>query len=45
MTKSTAATPGVCDFTVSTVKIEGSGWSKETVLIVLNFDKSYLNGR
>ena len=44
MTKSARATPGWPDLTVSTVKIEGSGWSYETVLMVLNLDKSYLNG-
>lgn len=44
MTKSRRATPGLPDLTVKTVKIDGSGWSKVTVFIALNLDKSYLKG-
>src|SRR5262245_57102152 len=44
MTKSTLATPGVSEGDVSTVKIDGSGWSWLTVLIVLKRVRSYLNG-
>ena len=35
ITKSALAVPGVSLGEVSTVKIDGSGWSKLTVLIVL----------
>ena len=35
MTKSQLAQPGVSDGDVSTVKMDGSGWSKLTVPIVL----------
>src|SRR5215212_9767886 len=44
ITKSQLAVPGVSDGDVSTVKIEGSGWSNETVLMTLNFERSYLYG-
>ena len=44
MTKSKAAQPGSSDYTVSTVKMEGSGWSMEIEPIVLNLFKSYLYG-
>src|SRR5882724_8582263 len=43
-TKSTFAVPGVSDGDVSTVKIDGSGWSKLTVLIALKRARSYLYG-
>lgn len=36
MTKSQLAVPGVSDGLVRTVKIDGSGWSKLTVPMVLN---------
>ena len=42
ITKSATATPGVLEGQVKTVKILGSMWSNETVLIVQNFVKSYL---
>ena len=42
MTKSMLARPGVSVGAVSTVKIEGSGWSKLTVPMVLNRPRSYL---
>jgi hypothetical protein len=44
ITKSTLAVPGVSEGLVSTVKIEGSGWSKLTVPIVLKRARSYLYG-
>src|SRR5882672_12760252 len=44
ITKSTLATPGVSDGEVSTVKIDGSGWSKVTVFIALKRARSYLYG-
>jgi hypothetical protein len=34
--------PGVADGTVSTVNIEGSGWSKLTAFMGQNLDRSYL---
>jgi hypothetical protein len=40
MTKSALARPGTSLGLVSSVKIEGSGWSKLTVLIVLNRARS-----
>ena len=40
MTKSQLAVPGVSDGEVRTVKIDGSGWSKLTVLIVLKRRRS-----
>src|SRR5262245_23429830 len=42
ITKSQLATPGWAEGEVSTVKIDGSGWSKLTVLITMHFDRSYL---
>jgi hypothetical protein len=44
ITKSQFAVPGTSVGEVSTVKIEGSGWSKLTVPIVLNRARSYLHG-
>ena len=44
ITKSTLAVPGVSEGEVSTVKIDGSGWSKLTVLIALKRARSYLYG-
>src|SRR5215467_12891260 len=44
MTKSTLAVPGISDGAVSTVKIEGSGWSKLMVPIVMKRARSYLYG-
>ena len=44
ITKSTFATPGVSEGDVSTVKIEGSVWSKLTVFIALKRARSYLYG-
>src|SRR5678816_3613168 len=44
MTKSQLATPGSPDGDVSTVKMDGSGWSKLTVLIVMKRARSYLYG-
>ncbi len=44
MTKSTFATPGESEGEVSTVKIEGSAWSKLTVFIALKRARSYLQG-
>src|SRR6266581_13925 len=38
------ATPGCPEGEVSTVKIEGSGWSKLTVLITMKRARSYLYG-
>ena len=43
-TKSTFAVPAVSEGDVSTVKIDGSGWSKLTVLIALKRARSYLHG-
>jgi hypothetical protein len=40
MTKSQLATPGVSVGDVSTVKMEGSGWSKLTVPMVLKRRRS-----
>jgi hypothetical protein len=40
ITKSALARPGTSLGEVSTVKIDGSGWSKLTVLIVLNRARS-----
>ena len=45
ITKSQFAVPGVSEGEVSTVKIDGSGWSKLTVPIVLKRARSYLYGR
>jgi hypothetical protein len=42
ITKSQLAVPAVSVGEVSTVKIDGSGWSKLTVPIVLNSARSYL---
>src|SRR5947208_12559250 len=42
ITKSMFAVPGVSDGDVSTVKIDGSGWSNETVLMALKRRRSYL---
>ncbi len=42
ITKSTLAVPGVSDGEVSTVKIDGSGWSKLTLLTALKRARSYL---
>ena len=44
MTKSAFAVPAISDGDVSTVKIDGSGWSKLIVPIVLNRARSYLYG-
>jgi len=45
ITKSAVARPGTRpEGTVSTVKMEGSGWSKDTVPIVLKRVRSYLYG-
>src|SRR5689334_23820432 len=44
MTKSQLAVPWVSDGEVRTVKIDGSGWSKLTVLIVLKRARSYFTG-
>src|SRR3982750_2564796 len=44
MTKSALARPATLLGEVSTVKIDGSGWSKLTLPIVLKFDKSYRHG-
>src|SRR6185436_11096370 len=44
ITKSQFAVPGVSDGDVSTVKIDGSGWSKLTVPIVMKRAVSYWNG-
>ena len=41
-TTSRLATPAVSLGEVSTVKIDGSGWSKLTVFIVLKRARSYL---
>src|SRR5260370_10869765 len=45
ITKSQLAVPAVSVGEVSTVKIDGSGWSKLTVPIVLKRARSYLYGR
>ncbi|MOA13894.1 hypothetical protein D3C78_1339620 [compost metagenome] len=42
ITKSRLAMPGTLVGEVSTVKIDGSGWSKLTVPIVLKRRRSYL---
>ena len=42
MTKSQFAVPGWLDGEVSTVKIDGSGWSKLTVLTAMKRARSYL---
>jgi len=42
ITKSTFAVPGVSEGEVSTVKIDGSGWSKVTVFMALKRARSYL---
>jgi hypothetical protein len=42
ITKSQLAVPWISDGEVRTVKIDGSGWSKLIVPIVLNRDRSYL---
>src|SRR5688500_13922340 len=44
MTKSAFARPGTSDGDVSTVKIDGSGWSKLTEPIALNRLRSYFHG-
>ena len=44
MTKSALARPGTSLGLVSTVKIDGSGWSKLTVPIVLKRARSYFHG-
>src|SRR3954471_14849841 len=44
MTKSQLATPACPDGDVSAVKIDGSAWSKLTVLIAMNRARSYLYG-
>ena len=44
ITKSTLAVPRVSEGDVSTVKIDGSAWSKLTVFIVLKRARSYLKG-
>src|SRR5207244_4482999 len=44
MTKSQFAVPGVSVGEVSTVKIEGSGWSKLMEPIVMKFAVSYFSG-
>ncbi len=44
MTKSQLAVPGVSLGDVSTVKIDGSGWSKLIEPIVMKFIVSYLKG-
>src|SRR3954451_22911747 len=43
-TKSALARPGVSEGLVSIVKIDGSGWSKLTVPIVLKRARSYFHG-
>lgn len=43
-TKSATATPGVLLGAVRMVKIDGSAWSNETVLMTINFAMSYLYG-
>ncbi len=44
MTKSAIAVPWTGDGAERTVKIEGSGWSKEMEPMVLNLPRSYLYG-
>src|SRR5687767_8524765 len=44
ITKSTLAVPGVSEGDVSTVKIDGSGWSKVTEFMALKRARSYLYG-
>src|ERR1700761_1862196 len=44
MTKSALAVPGLSEGAGSTVKIDGAGWSKLAVLIVLKRARSYLHG-
>ena len=44
MTKSATATPGPCEGHVSTVKMDGSGWSTVTVFTAWKRAKSYLYG-
>src|SRR3954453_1643975 len=44
ITKSALARPGVSDGLVRTVKMDGSGWSKLTVPIVLKHARSYFQG-
>src|SRR5256714_14115275 len=44
MTKSQLAVPGVSDGDVSTVKIDGSGWSKLIEPIVMKCAVSYFSG-
>src|SRR5690606_2301642 len=44
MTKSAFARPGTSLGDVSTVKIDGSGWSKLTVPITLKRERSYFHG-
>src|SRR3954451_9099306 len=44
ITKSALARPGTSDGLVRTVKIDGSGWSKLTVPIVLKRARSYFHG-
>src|SRR5688500_2155046 len=44
MTKSALARPGTSEGEVSIVKIDGSGWSKLTVPIVLKLLRSYFHG-
>src|SRR6476659_5774313 len=44
MTKSQLAVPGVSDGEVSTVKIDGSGWSKLIEPIVMKHFVSYFSG-
>jgi hypothetical protein len=42
VSSSPSCSPGIVDGAVSTVKMEGSGWSKATALIGQNLVKSYL---
>ena len=44
ITKSALARPGASVGEVSTVKMDGSGWSKLMVPIVMKFARSYLYG-
>src|SRR5687768_13683661 len=44
ITKSQLAVPGVSDGEVSTVKIDGSGWSKLIEPMVMKFAVSYFSG-
>ena len=41
MTKSAMAVPGFDEGQVSTVKMEGSQWSKLTLLMTQNLERSY----